>query len=196
MKKSANLIIVLTCTAIISGLILAFLNNITQPMIEAHAAEVLQNAIGDVLPGIDSYDTKTIDGTDFYLGKNGNNDVINVAFLATGNGFQSTLKILVGMDLQMENILKIKILEQMETPGLGTKIETDPSNKENTGWFNVQFSDLKLKENDISYLKTGEPSKDNGQIMAITGATISSKAVVDIMNAAIAKNREIFLKQG
>lgn len=196
MKKSANLIIVLTCTAIISGLILAFLNNITQPKIEAYAAMVLKNAVSDVLPGIDSYDRKTINGTEFFLGKDANGNIINVAFQAIGNGFQSKLKILVGMDLEMKNILSIKILEQMETPGLGTKIETDPSKKESPGWFYKQFSGLNLSSQEITYLKNAEPSVEKGQIMAITGATISSKAVVNIINEAIAKNRKIFLKQG
>jgi len=196
MKKSASLIIVLTCTAILSGLILAFLNNITQPKIEAYAAMVLKNAVSDVLPGIDSYERKTIDNTEFFIGKDAQGKVINVAFQAIGNGFQSKLKILVGMDKNMETILAIKILEQMETPGLGTKIENDPSNKENPGWFYHQFSDLNLSGNEITYLKNEEPAKDEGQIMAITGATISSSAVVDIINAAIAKNRKIFHKSG
>lgn len=221
MKKSANLIIVLTTTAIISGIILAFLNNVTQPRIEAHAAEVLKNAVSDVLPGIETYDTKvekffinsedsivlgTKPGEDFkeeeetyFLGKDVNGTVQNVAFQAIGNGFQSKLKILVGMDLEMKNILSIKILEQMETPGLGTKIETDPSDKENPGWFYKQFAGIQLSSKEITYVKN-EPVKDENkagaQIVAITGATISSVAVVDIINDAIAKNRKIFLKQG
>ena len=196
MKKSASLIIVLTCTAILSGLILAFLNNVTQPLIEAHAAEVLKNAVSDVLPGIDSYDRKTIDDVEFFFGKDVSGTLQNVAFQAIGNGFQSKLKILVGMDLQMENILAIKVLEQMETPGLGTKIETDPSNKEQQDWFPKQFDALNLKGQEITYLKNEKPSKDKAQIMAITGATISSKALVDIINDAVAKNRKIFLKKG
>jgi len=199
MKKSASLIIVLTCTAILSGLILAFLNNVTKPLIEAHAAEVLKNAVSDVLPGIESYDVENKDGVDFFMGKDVNGTVLNVAFQAIGNGFQSKLKILVGMDLEMKNILSIKVLEQMETPGLGTKIETDPGDKENPGWFYKQFSGLQISSKAISYVKN-EPVKDENkakaQIVAITGATISSKAVVDIINDAIEKNRKIFLKQG
>ena len=190
MKKSINLIVVLTFTAILSGTILAFLNSVTKPMIEAHAAEILKNAITEVLPGTDSYETKVIEDVKFYIGKD------NVAFLAVGNGFQSKLKILVGMDMKMEKILSVKILEQMETPGLGTKIENDPSNKENAGWFYKQFANLNLAQNKISYLKNEKPCKEEAEIMAITGATISSKAVVDILNAAIKKNRKIFLSRG
>ncbi len=196
MKKSINLIVVLTFTAIISGTILAFLNSVTKPLIEAHSAEVLKNAITDVLPEIDSYEKKTIQDTEFFFGKDADNNILNVAFLAVGNGFQSRLKILVGMDLEMKNILSVKVLEQMETPGLGTKIETDPSNKENLDWFPKQFSALNLANQNISYLKNEKPSKEKGQIMAITGATISSAAMIDIINVAIEKNRKIFLSRG
>ncbi|MBN2280871.1 MAG: FMN-binding protein [Candidatus Marinimicrobia bacterium] len=196
MKKSTNLIIVLTTTAIISGLVLASLDNVTQPIIEAHASEVLKNAVTNVLPGIESYDREIKEGVEFFLGKNLNGTIQNVAFQAVGNGFQSKLKILVGMDLEMKTILAIKVLEQMETPGLGTKIETDPSDKKNPGWFYKQFFGLNLAKEKISYLKNETPNKEKGQIMAITGATISSQAVVDIINDAIIKNRKIFLKQG
>lgn len=195
MKKSFSLIIVLTCTAIISGTVLAFLNAITKPRIEAHAARVLQNAVTDVLPGIDSYSRETIEDVEFFLGKDKEGNVINVAFQAIGNGFQSKLKILVGMDTEMKSILSINILEQMETPGLGTKIETDPGNKENRSWFPHQFKGLNLDNQNVS-LKNEEPDKDKGQIMVITGATISSKAVVEIVNDVIEKNRKIFLKRG
>jgi len=196
MKKSASLIIVLTCTALLSGVILSFLSAFTQPKIEAHAAEVLRNAISTVLPGIESYDKKVIDGVDFYIGKDAAGDPKNVAFLAVGNGFQSKLRILVGMDLKMAQIHSVKILEQMETPGLGTKIETDPSNKENPDWFTKQFSGLNLEDQEITYLKNEEPSKEKSQIMAITGATISSEAMVDIINRAVENKKEIFLNRG
>ncbi|MFP4546831.1 MAG: FMN-binding protein [Fidelibacterota bacterium] len=196
MKKSANLIIVLTCTALLSGVILSFLNAFTQPKIEAHAAEVLRNAVSTVLPDIESYDRKTIEGTEFFIGKDEEGNPKNVAFLAVGDGFQSKLRILVGMNLEMTKIHSVKILEQMETPGLGTKIETDPGNKENPNWFTKQFSGLNLENQKITYLKNEEPSKEKGEIMAITGATISSEAMVDIINTALENKKEIFLNRG
>ncbi len=195
MKKSANLIIVLTCTAILSGLILAFLNGFTKPKIDAYAAKVLREAVSTVLPNIESYDKKKIKETDFYIGKDSNGNPKNVAFLAVGNGFQSKLKILVGMDLDMTKIHSIKILEQMETPGLGTKIEDDPSH-DTPGWFYKQFSGLDLTDKEITYLKNETPNKNKGQIMAITGATISSEAVVNIINSALENKKKIFLNRG
>ncbi len=192
--KSAKLIIVLTLTAIISGAILSVLAGITQPIIDEYQTDVLKTAVGDVLPNINSYDIKIIENTKFFVGKDRNNKPINVAFEAVGDGFQSKLKILVGMNLDMTKILSIKILSQLETPGLGTKIETDPGNKEDDAWFGKQFINLNTSSS-LTYLKNEKPDKSKGQIMAITGATISSKAVIDIINATMAINRPLFTKE-
>ena len=91
-------------------------------------------------------------------------------------------------------ILKIKFLQQAETPGLGTKIENDPTNKTDAFWFHKQFENLPLTDA-ITVVKGKAPDKDKSQIQAITGATISSKAVTDIINAAITTNRALYLKK-
>jgi len=82
-------------------------------------------------------------------------------------------------------------LSQKETPGLGTKIVEDPSN-ENPAWFTEQFKNVKV-EPEIIYVKNSKPSKDN-EIQAITGATISSKSVVNILNTNIGKVKKMYNK--
>jgi electron transport complex protein RnfG len=190
MTKSYRLIFVLTATAILSGLLLSFLNIHTEPLIAAHQMTVLNNALSSVLPGCEKIEEKNIKDQQFYFGYDATDKVTGVAFLTEGNGFQSKLRILVGMNPQLNQITRISILEQKETPGLGTKIETDPSRKDNPQWFPNQFSDLNLSRK-ISLVKNQTADKTAGEIMAITGATISSKAVIDIINAAIARNRKI-----
>ncbi len=194
MSKSLRLIVVLTFTALFSGAVLSVLNIYTAPRIELNQNQTLSDAIGQVLPGEKACDVKVIDGVTFYIGRDEKNQPIGVAFLAEGDGFQSRLKILVGMDMALTRILKIKILQQAETPGLGTKIENDPTNKTDAAWFTNQFNDLPVAKA-ISYVKNQKPVAAESQIQAITGATISSKSVVEIINAAIAKNRELFLKK-
>jgi len=194
MNKSLKLVMVLTGTALLSGLILAALNIYTAPRIELNANKVLSEAVGYVMPAKKTCDVKVIDDVTFYIGKDDKGQIIGVAFVAEGDGFQSRLRILVGMDPVMSKILNIKILAQAETPGLGTKIENDPTNKTDALWFHKQFSDLPLGAA-ITVVKGKEPDKSQSQIQAITGATISSKAVVNIINAAIEKNRAIYLKK-
>ncbi len=193
MNKSLRLILVMTLTATLSGVVLAILNIYTAPRIEMNANKTLSEAIGYVLPGNRSCDIKVIENVTFYIGKNEKGQTIGVAFVAEGDGFQSRLKILVGMDPAMQKIFNIKILAQAETPGLGTKIESDPTNKTDALWFHKQFADLSV-ENPITVVKGQTADKSKTQIQAITGATISSKAVTDIINTAISKNRILYLK--
>ncbi len=193
MNKSAKMVIVLTATAILSGGVLAYFDLFTSPIIAAYQSNELKNAIGVVLPGIISYDEKVINDTQFYLGKNKDGGLIGVAFLAEGNGFQSKIKILVGMNPEFTKIQRLKILQQAETPGLGTKIENDLTNKSDKFWFLNQFKDLKVGTG-ITYVKNKKPSQE-GEIQAITGATISSKSVVNILNDTIDKSRKAFFAE-
>jgi len=190
MTKSYRLILVLTATAVLSGLLLSFLNLHTSPLIEAHQNKVLNDALSSVLPGCDKIEEQFYENKQFYFGYDTGKNVKGIAFLTEGNGFQSKLRILVGMNASLTQIVKIRILEQKETPGLGTKIETDPSSKTNPEWFPNQFDGLNIS-NKISYVKNQTPDKSAGEIMAITGATISSKAVIDIINAALLENNRI-----
>ena len=190
MTKSYRLILVLTAAAMLSGLLLSMLNLHTLPLIEAYQNQVLNDALSSVLPGSDRIEEQIYGNKLFYFGYDKQDNVNGIAFLTEGNGFQSKLRILIGTDPGMTQITRIRILEQKETPGLGTKIETDPSNKNNPEWFPKQFNGLNISNN-ISYVKNEVPDKSAGEIMAITGATISSKAVVDIINAALVKNNRI-----
>lgn len=190
MTKSYRLILVLTATAILSGLLLSFLNIHTLPLIEAYQKQVLNDALSGVLPGSVKIEEKIFDNQQLYFGYNQKQQLQGIAFLAEGNGFQSKLRILVGMDPGLSTITKIKILEQKETPGLGTKIESDPSSKTDVEWFPNQFDKLNAGKS-LSYVKNQKPDKSAGEIMAITGATISSKAVIDIINAGLQNTRKI-----
>jgi electron transport complex protein RnfG len=194
MNKSLRLIVVLTVTAVLSGVVLAVLNIFTAPRIEMNADKTLSDAIGYVLPDKQTCNVKVIDNVTFYIGKDAKGQVVGIAFVAEGDGFQSRIRILVGMDPTLTKIIKIKVLSQAETPGLGTKIENDPTNKTDALWFHKQYFDLPVT-NPISVVKGKAADKSQSQIQAITGATISSKAVTDIINTAIAANRTLFLNK-
>ncbi|RKY50608.1 MAG: electron transporter RnfG [Candidatus Neomarinimicrobiota bacterium] len=193
MSNTARMIIVLTIAAILSGAILSVYNFYTYPKIQAHRQTELEKAIFEVIPDAEEYKKLELGEKVYYVGCTKKEKELGVAFLAEGNGFQGKISILVGMNMDMDTILAIKILEQVETPGLGTKIVDDPSNPEDRKWFTNQFKGLRALP-EITYVKNEKPSKP-GQIQAITGATISSRSVVEILNNAIKENREIFLKR-
>ena len=96
-----------------------------------------------------------------------------------GQGYADKIEMLVGLDPKIEKITGIFVLDQKETPGLGNKIVTDE--------WRSQFL-AKSTSQPLATVK-GKASAGN-EIDAITGATISSKAVTDIINAAVKNLRK------
>ena len=82
---------------------------------------------------------------------------------------------MVGLTPDLTRITGIRVLEQVETPGLGGRISEEV--------FQEQFGDISSQP-EVEYVKNQEPEKDN-EIRAITGATISSRSVVAIINKNI-----------
>ena len=82
---------------------------------------------------------------------------------------------MVGLTPDLSRITGIKVLEQVETPGLGGRIGEDS--------FQNQFRGIQT-EPAVEYVKNREPEKDT-EIQAITGATISSRSIVSIINKNI-----------
>ena len=96
-------------------------------------------------------------------------------FLASGNGYQGEIDLMAGIKPDMKTLVGIEVLQSQETPGLGQEIDS----KE----FKEQFKNLAATP-EITYVKNQKPSRPN-EIEAITGATISSRAVVTILNEKI-----------
>ncbi|MDZ7796188.1 MAG: FMN-binding protein [Candidatus Marinimicrobia bacterium] len=152
MANTAKIIIVLTLITLISGGVLALLDSHTAPKIEAHKKEVKDTALKDVLPDNDRVEKISKNDRDFFIAYR-NNDIVAVAFEVRGGGYQSELRLMVGVTPDFSEITGAVILEQVETPGLGTKIENDPSNSD-PGWFMDQFTGLKTQPR-ITYVKNG-----------------------------------------
>jgi len=182
MKSTAKIIIVLTLITVISGAVLAVLDAYTKPRIDAYKNKIRNEAVSEVLPK--NVKIKIVSKNDqTYYKATKNNEIVGYAFQISGGGYQSELVLMVGVTADFSKIIAAKILSQIETPGMGTKIENDPSNKEHPTWFMDQFKDLKINPA-ITYVKNTKPSKDT-EVQAITGATISSAAIVDILNKQI-----------
>ena len=191
MGKTAKMIVVLTAITALSGALLATWDAVTKPKIEYHQLQALKAAISEVLPAYDYYDELQVEGKTLYVGKlEGEAKPIGVAFKTEGSGFQGNVSIMVGVQPDFKSITGMKVLEQIETPGLGTKIVEDPSNKENKFWFPEQFVGVNIEPNIVA-LKNQTPQNDN-EIQAISGATISSKAVVRILNENIGNFKKLY----
>jgi electron transport complex protein RnfG len=93
---------------------------------------------------------------------------------------------LVGLSPDGEDILGISVVEQVETPGLGGNITQEE--------FRAQFDELAAGE-PITYVKNVDPRKEDNQVQALSGATITSAAVVDGINEHVGPAREIIERQ-
>jgi electron transport complex protein RnfG len=181
MNISAHMIIVLTIVCLFSGLSLVYMNQYTEPLVEKNKEEETKEAIFTVLSDVESIEEIEKDDMVVYKGFDKEDKLVGYAFVAEGSGYQGVIKIMVGIDSELEKLTGIDILESVETPGLGAKIMEDD--------FKKQFQGIKVSP-EIKYVKGKEPEEDN-EIQAITGATVSSRSVVNILNTGIEKVKEI-----
>ena len=158
-------ILFLTVVVLVSVIALTVTNDITEEPIAEGRRQAIMEMLQSLFPEMDdfSYDeeseryTVTADG--ILLGR---------AFMAQGVGYGGPIDILVGMEL--DNALRgVQIVSQKETPGLGAKITK------------ATFLDQFVGQDGETLALT----KDGGTIDAITGATISSSAVVEAIKDAI-----------
>ncbi len=101
-----------------------------------------------------------------------------MAVKAAAAGFQDVIALIYGFDPGSGKLLGMKVLESKETPGLGDKIYKDEA-------FVQQFFDGPATP--LVGVKPGAGSGAPEEIDMITGATISSRAVIRIINNALAE---------
>ena len=179
MNIVVKMIAALALIGIISGALLSQISGWAEPQIAVHRQEATEHAIYLVLPGAKDY--KKIETVDYelYEALDGSGNSVGYALPIEGNGFQGKIRLMVGVKDDLKQVTGLKILEQVETPGLGAKVSEDNFTKQFTGISSVP---------QVEWVKGVAPSKDN-EIQAITGATISSKSVVAIINDGLAQLR-------
>jgi len=179
----------------LAGLLLVFVHQLTAPAIAAHKQRVLEESIGEVLGAPARYETlylhedaltaelpAGVDGGKLpriYRGYDAEDKVVGYAIARSEAGFADQVKLIFGYDAATNRVLGMKVLESKETPGLGDKIEKDDE-------FVGQFSTREAAGKEILVgVKKGDLSGDKHEVEMITGATISSKVVIRIINNAI-----------
>ena len=187
MNKIVKMFLNLVIVGAFSGVVLAGVFSVADPLIQANKAKELKESIFKVLP--EAKDFKTLEktlGPDtkviVYLGLDENRKPVGLAFKADGGGFQGNVGVMVGLEMDYLKLKGIEILDQVETPGLGDRIR-EPS-------FKDQFKGIEVSPK-VEYIKYRKPEKPN-QIQAITGATISSNAVVVNINKAVERVLKAF----
>jgi len=178
--------LVLTMGIVFAGM-LAGTQQTLDPAIKANQRAALQAAIrqvmppGELAPPVELAD-QGLPGV--YECRDADGRLVGWALDSRGPGFADMLRLVVGLSADGQTITGIKVIEQSETPGLGNKIE-DPA------WDGMYRGADATRPLEVTKTKrTLEELKADNQIAAITGATISSDAVTDIVNKRIAEVRE------
>jgi H+/Na+-translocating ferredoxin:NAD+ oxidoreductase subunit G len=194
---SPRMIYTLGGLGLVCGILIVAVFQLTLPAIDRNKAEALQKAIFEVLPGAK---TKSVfeerggalvpaeggggSGTHYYAGYDASHHLVGIAVVTTGQGFADVLRVIYGYSPQKRAIVGLKVLDSHETPGLGSKIETDPRFLANFEALDVTTTrDSTSIQNPIVLAKHGEKTHP-WQVEAITGATISSRAITDILQTS------------
>lgn len=190
MRESTKMVVVLTVIAVISGVVLSQVYDLTYNQIQTNKARVLEGSIFEVLPGavdmrviesrsnlfvtqenVDVSNPEPVDSEPFrmYQGLDANGQSVGFTYISEASGYGGLVRVMIGIDDITQTIAGIAIIEHGETPGLGSRIENED--------FRNQFVGLGI-----------EDPIDLGQdIDNISGATVSTKAVVNAVKKDIAQ---------
>lgn len=178
MKKMMNLAVKLGIICVVAAAVLALTNSVTAPVIAQQAMDKLSASLKVVYAEADEYaditennaDLENITGV-FEALQGGQR--VGLVFQAVGpGGYSGNVEMLVGIDND-GNIVGFQVLGHAETPGIGSKIEGDEFRNSIVGKSASQPLGL-----------SGSPG--DGEILQISGATFSSTASLNGINAAIA----------
>ena len=196
--NSMKMLVAMVGIGVLCAFLIVVTYEVTLPQIEINKAEALEKAIFKVLPGIVKKKTFHLDANNnfidvssedikekvVYVGYDADDNLVGVAVEASGLGFADVLRILYGYSPDRQTIVGFYVLESKETPGLGDKIEKDLDFLQNFKALDVSLADDKSTlQNKVIPVKFG--TKENPwEVDGITGATISSRAIGNILGAS------------
>jgi electron transport complex protein RnfG len=179
------------------GLLIAVTSAALSPRIEQNKINKRNRLVGALLPA--AKDFVPVEGEIEIESKQGKKETVEVfravsdagecvgwCFNAIGPGFADKIELVVAVDKSFEKFAGFDVLASNETPGFGNKIKFD--------YFQDQFKGAPSEGLNLAI--SGDNTKIDSEIIAISGATISSEAVVDIINNAITQMKKQMQQKG
>lgn len=165
------------------GLLIAVTNAGLSPRIEQNKINKRNRLIGAMLPearnfaALDTQFEIALDGgrkekVEVFKAQSESGQCVGWSFNASGPGFAGKIELVAAVDASFEKIAGFDVLSSSETPGFGDQIKYD--------YYRSQFKGAPAEQ--LKLVTIGDPRKIDSQIVGITGATVSSTAVVDILN--------------
>jgi Na+-translocating ferredoxin:NAD+ oxidoreductase subunit G len=182
--------------ALAAGLVIAVAHELTRPIIAAKRAAFTAASVVDVLPGAVAIERlrATVDGRlaplapdaaeppALFAGYDADGRLVGYAIPAQGMGYQDRIGLLYGLDVAERRLLGLAVLESRETPGLGGRVVDDPAlHRSVRGLALTLGPDGRPQPLELAVPGREEP----GRIDAITGATVSSRAIARIVSGSL-----------
>ena len=178
------------------GLLIAITNTAWAPRIEQNKIDKLNRLMGGLLSKARSFELEAeleIESakgkkvkSNIYKAISDANTCVGWAFNASGSGFADKIELGVAVDEDFQKITGFDILASNETPGFGDRIKLPK--------WRSQFDGAPSEE--LQLVKIGEAEKIDSEIVAISGATVSSEAVVKIINDFLPQIKDQMQKKG
>jgi electron transport complex protein RnfG len=189
----------LMVSSILFGALLALTEAAWQPRIDQNEINKFSNLARTLLPAADKFEPladpiEIPDKTgqpipvDVRKGVDASGTCVGWAFVCEGSGFADKIKLVVGADSKFQTLTGFQVLACSETPGFGDKITIK------NGFYQAQYQGAPADR--FTLRKAGDSKTIDSEIIAITGATVTSRAVVDIMNTYVAAIKEQLAKKG
>jgi electron transport complex protein RnfG len=180
------MVIVLTSIGIISGALLMAVNLLTKDRIAYNKQKEIEGAIIRVIPGTRA-SQKIYEEKDFtvYQGEDDQGNLLGFAINTAAAGFQDKILYIFGLNTQLTRINSLYVLGQKETPGLGAKISDQKAF--------LQFWESKDCDQPLSLRKPAVEKEQlaSSEVNTVTGATVSSRAVLTSVNLALEKIKKL-----
>ncbi|MFA5530937.1 MAG: FMN-binding protein [Thiohalomonadaceae bacterium] len=192
--SSFLLVRVLGLVALISGLLIVLIYQWTLPSITEQRRLALEKAVFQVIPGASQLTSYVVNaegvhakdsgtsGRALYAGYDAEGKLIGIAAEAAAQGYADAIRLLYGYSPECQCITGFSVVYSRETPGFGDKLVSDPAFLANFDALDASLNaDGSALANAIVTVKHGTKTKP-WQIDAISGATVSSKAVGKAIN--------------
>jgi len=179
------------------GLLIAVTNAGLAPKIEQNKVDKLNSLTRTLLPAakhfqpVDAQIEVALEGGKkekavIYKAVSETDQCVGWSFNAVGTGFADKIELVVAVDAGFQTIAGFSVLSSNETPGFGDQMKTP--------YFRNQFAGAPAGELKLS--KTGDATKIDAEIVAITGATVTSQAVVDVLNSFVTQIKSQMQQKG
>ena len=177
------------------GLLIAVTNAALSPRIVQNKINKRNRLVGALLPEAKNFalekeiEIESLRGKKekiaVYRAMSEGDECVGWSFNATGSGFADKIELVVAVDKDFEKLAGFDVLASNETPGFGDQIKYD--------YYRDQFKGAPAEE--LKLVTSGDPKKIDAEIVAISGATVSSEAVVEIINNFLIQIKEQMQKK-